>query len=151
MLAITCSVFRSHLVASNFTNIVAGCLPIDHTLTAAQFLDHFVELIPGGVHVVGVIGIGNAPFAGPSRMEGDTLSSEETMAMAYSISTSLIRNLRDVFGENDPERQRRAIDKIFADDCVFYDPKGGVYPRPARIPLCIQVVSPDVFEHGYFK
>jgi hypothetical protein len=37
---------------------VAGCLPIDHTLNAAQFLEHFVELIPGGVHVVGPTGIG---------------------------------------------------------------------------------------------
>ncbi len=41
-------------------NTVAGCLPIDHTLTAAQFLDHFVELIPGGVHVIGSIGTGRA-------------------------------------------------------------------------------------------
>ena len=36
---------------------VAGCLPIQGTLTAAQFLDHFVELIPGGVHVVGPMAI----------------------------------------------------------------------------------------------
>jgi len=35
----------------------AGCLPIEHTLTAAQFMDHFVELIPGGVHVVGPMNI----------------------------------------------------------------------------------------------
>jgi hypothetical protein len=33
--------------------------------------------------------------------------------MSYSISTLLIRNLRDVFGENDPVRRRAAIDKIF--------------------------------------
>jgi hypothetical protein len=30
--------------------------------------------------------------------------------MSYSISTLLIRNLRDVFGENDPARRRAAID-----------------------------------------
>jgi len=47
--------------------------------------------------------------------------------MSYSISTLLIRNLHDVFGENDPARRRAAIDEIFIRDCVFYDPKGGVY------------------------
>jgi hypothetical protein len=39
----------------------------------------------------------------------------------------LIRNLHDVFGENDPARRRTAIDEIFTDDCVFYDPMGGLY------------------------
>jgi hypothetical protein len=47
--------------------------------------------------------------------------------MCYSISTLLTRNLHDVFGENDPARRRAAIDEIFTEDCVFYDPKGGVY------------------------
>ena len=31
--------------------------------------------------------------------------------MSYSISDLLIRNLRDVFGENDPARRRAAIDE----------------------------------------
>ncbi len=35
------------------TRTAAGCLPIQQTLSASQFLDHFVELIPGGVHVIG--------------------------------------------------------------------------------------------------
>ena len=47
--------------------------------------------------------------------------------MSYSISTLLTRNLHDVFGENDPARRRAAINEIFTEDCVFYDPKGGVY------------------------
>src|SRR5258708_35908166 len=47
--------------------------------------------------------------------------------MPYSISTLLIRNLRDVFGENDPARRRAAIDEIYTEDCVFYDPSKGVY------------------------
>ena len=51
----------------------------------------------------------------------------KTKAMFYSISTLLTRNLHDVFGENDPARRRTAIDEIFTEDCVFYDPKGGVY------------------------
>jgi hypothetical protein len=44
--------------------------------------------------------------------------------MSYTISTLLIRNLRDVFGENDVARRRAAIDEIFTEDCVFYEPKG---------------------------
>jgi hypothetical protein len=47
--------------------------------------------------------------------------------MSYSISTVLIRNLHDVFGENDPARRRAAIDEIFTEDCVFYEPSGRVY------------------------
>jgi len=47
--------------------------------------------------------------------------------MTYSISTLLTRNLHEVFGENDQARRRAAIDEIFTEDCVFYDPMGGVY------------------------
>ena len=42
--------------------------------------------------------------------------------MSNSISTLLTRNLQDVFGENDPARRRAAIDEIFTEDGVFYDP-----------------------------
>jgi hypothetical protein len=44
--------------------------------------------------------------------------------MSHSVSNLLIRNLRDVFGENDPARRRAAIDEIWNEDCVFYEPKG---------------------------
>ena len=47
--------------------------------------------------------------------------------MSNSISTLLTRNLQDVFGENDPVRRRAAIDEIFTEDGVFYDPNKGVY------------------------
>ena len=47
--------------------------------------------------------------------------------MSYSISTLLIRNLHDIFGENDPARRRAAIDEIWIEDGVFYDPSKGVY------------------------
>ena len=47
--------------------------------------------------------------------------------MSYSISTLLLRNPSDVFGENDPVRRRAAIDEIFHEDAVFYDPKSGVF------------------------
>ena len=45
--------------------------------------------------------------------------------MSYSISTLLKRNLQDVFGENNPERRRAAIDEIYTEDVVFYDPNKG--------------------------
>lgn len=44
--------------------------------------------------------------------------------MSNSISTLLLRNLSDVFGENDPTRRRAAIDEIFTLDCVFHEPNG---------------------------
>lgn len=47
--------------------------------------------------------------------------------MAYSISTLLTRNLQDVFGENNPARRRAAVNDLFTEDCVFYDPSKGVY------------------------
>jgi SnoaL-like protein len=47
--------------------------------------------------------------------------------MSNSISTLLLRNLSDVFGENDPIRRRAAINELFHEDGVFYDPKGGTF------------------------
>ena len=47
--------------------------------------------------------------------------------MSSTISTLLLRNLHDVFGEMDPLRRRAAIGEIFHEDAVFYDPNGGVY------------------------
>ena len=44
-----------------------------------------------------------------------------------NISILLTRNLHAVFGENDPVRRRAAIDEMFTEDCVFYDPNEGVY------------------------
>jgi hypothetical protein len=41
--------------------------------------------------------------------------------MSYSISTLLLRNLHDVFGENDAARRRAASEEIYTEDCVFYD------------------------------
>jgi len=66
-----------------------------------------------------------------------------------SISTLLTRNLHDVFGENDPARRRAAIDEIFTEDCVFYDPTGGANRgRDAidRVAATIRATHP---EFGY--
>ena len=69
--------------------------------------------------------------------------------MSYSISTLLIRNLHDVFGENDPARRRAAIGEIFTEDCAFYDPNKGVYrgrDEIDRIAGTIKATHPD-FRH----
>ncbi len=62
-----------------------------------------------------------------------------------SISTLLIRNLEDVFGENDPVRRRAAIDEIFTEDCVFYEPGGSYRGRDEihRIAGVIKATHPD--------
>jgi hypothetical protein len=65
--------------------------------------------------------------------------------MSYSISTLLTRNLHDVFGENDPARRRAAIDEIFAEDCVFYEPGGAYRGRDEidRVAGAIKATHPD--------
>jgi hypothetical protein len=47
--------------------------------------------------------------------------------VSHNISTLLTRNLSDVFGGNDPARRRAAIDELYTEDAVFYDPSKGVY------------------------
>jgi SnoaL-like domain len=66
--------------------------------------------------------------------------------MSYSISTLLTRNLHDVFGENDPARRRAAVDEIFTEDCVFYDPNRGVYrgrDEIDRVAGALRATHPD--------
>ena len=66
--------------------------------------------------------------------------------MAYSISTLLIRNLQDVFAENDPEHRLAAVDEIYTEDVVFYDPSKGVYrgrDEIDRIAGVIKATHPD--------
>jgi hypothetical protein len=66
--------------------------------------------------------------------------------MSNSISTLMLRNLRDVFGENDPVRRRAAIDEIYNEDCVFYDPNTGAHrgrEEVDRIAGAIKATHPD--------
>jgi SnoaL-like domain len=66
--------------------------------------------------------------------------------MSYSISTLLTRNLQDVFGENDLAHRRAAIDEIWTEDGVFYDPKTGVHrgrDEIDRIAGAIRATHPD--------
>jgi hypothetical protein len=49
--------------------------------------------------------------------------------MSNSISTLLLRNLDEVFGEIDPARRRAAIEEIFHEDAVFHEPSGAYRGR----------------------
>jgi hypothetical protein len=70
---------------------------------------------------------------------------ERRQAMSHSISTLLTRNLHDVFGENDPARRRAAIDEIFTEDCVFYEPNGVYRGRDEidRVAGAVKATHPD--------
>ena len=66
--------------------------------------------------------------------------------MPFSISTLLTRNLQDVFGENNPARRRAAIDEIWAEDGVFYDPQSGAHrgrDEIDRVAGAIKATHPD--------
>ena len=65
--------------------------------------------------------------------------------MSFSISTLLLRNLHGVFGENDAARRRAAIDEIFTEDCVFYEPSGVYRGRDEidRVAGKIKATHPD--------
>jgi len=55
------------------------------------------------------------------------LRTEDQLNMSNSISTLLTRNLQEVFDENDPTRRRAAVQELYTEDGVFYDPSKGVY------------------------
>ena len=84
--------------------------------------------------LLGPFGLGR-PFVSRSAPPGANLGirTEDQLKMSNSISTLLLRNLSDVFGENDPVRRRAAINEIFHEDAVFYDPKGGIFRGRAEI------------------
>jgi len=69
----------------------------------------------------------------------------EQTIMSYTVSTLLLRNLHDVFGEIDPLRRRAAIDEIFHEDAVFHEPNGIYRGRDEidRIAGVIKASHPD--------
>ena len=80
------------------------------------------------VMLLGLFGLAR-PFVNYSAPPGASLRirTEGQLKMSNSISSLLLRNLSEVFGENDPARRRAAIKEIFHEDAVFYDPKGGIF------------------------
>src|ERR1700747_1349602 len=81
------------------------------------------------VSLLGLFGFAGlfANCGAPPSSSSDLKKTENQLNVSNSVSTLLTRNLNDVFGENDPVRRRKAIDEIFTQDAVFYDPQGGVY------------------------
>jgi len=69
--------------------------------------------------------------------------------MSYTVSTLLLRNLHDVFGEIDPVRRRAAIDEIFHEDAAFHEPNGIYRGRDEidRIAGVIKATHPDFQYH----
>jgi len=70
--------------------------------------------------------------------------------MSQAVSTLLLRNLHDVFGEIEPVRRRAVIDEIFHEDAVFYDPNGGTNrgrDEIDRIAGVIKATHPDFQYH----
>ena len=65
--------------------------------------------------------------------------------MSQTVSALLLRNLHDVFGEVDPVRRRAAINEIFHEDAVFYEPNGAYRGRDeiGRIAGVIKASHPD--------
>ena len=66
--------------------------------------------------------------------------------MSNSISTLLLRNLSDVFGEKDPACRRAALDELWNQDGVFYDPSKGAFrgrDEIDRIAGAIKATHPD--------
>ena len=65
--------------------------------------------------------------------------------MSFSVSTLLLRNLDDVFGESDPSRRLAAIDQIFHEDAVFHEPNVAYRGRDEihRIAGVIKAMHPD--------
>jgi hypothetical protein len=85
-----------------------------------------VALTTSFLGLFGLAGL-SANYGAPPSASSDLEKTEDRLNMSNSTSTLLMRNLNDVFGENDPAKRRRAIDEIFTEDAVFYDPMGGVF------------------------
>jgi hypothetical protein len=56
---------------------------------------------------------------------------KQSTESADRIRELLDRNLQEVFGENDDERRRAAIDELWAEDGILYVPPGIVIGRDA--------------------
>ena len=75
-----------------------------------------------------------------------SLRIEDHLNMSYKVSTLLTRNLQEVVGENDPARRRAAIDELYTEDGIFYDPSKGAYrgrDEIDRVAGAIRATHPD--------
>jgi hypothetical protein len=61
----------------------------------------------------------------------------------------LTRNLQDLFGGNNPARRRAAIDELYTEDGVFYDPNKRVYRGRDEIKRIAGVIRATHSEFRY--
>ena len=107
-----------------------------------------VAAFVSGAHVTAQIGpSGGFRTTEPFRVERAQaeLDNNQRKTMSQTASTLVLRNLHDVFGEIDPVRRRAAIDEIFHEDAVFYEPNGAYRGRDEidRIAGVIKATHPD--------
>jgi hypothetical protein len=74
---------------------------------------------------------------------------ERKATKGYSVATLMMRNLDEVFGENDSVRRRAVIDEIWNEDGVFYDPKSGAHQGRDEIDRIAGVIKADHPEFQY--
>ena len=72
-------------------NTIAGCLPYKSTMSAAEFLNHFVELIPGGLHVVGPMSIAQPYRARVEDVAASLNANNRTPGFHASVDTAALR------------------------------------------------------------
>ena len=104
----------------------------------------FVMALAGSTFV-GTKIVAAHPTIGLGSFE-DALQTGRRQIMSKSISTLLLRNLSDVFGEGNPVRRRAALEELWNEDGVFYDPNKGVYrghDEIDRIAGALRATHPD--------
>ena len=70
---------------------IAGCLPFERTMSAAEFLNHFVELIPGGVHVVGPMSIAQPYRERVENVATSLNANNRTPGFHATVDTAAVR------------------------------------------------------------
>jgi hypothetical protein len=78
-------------------------------------------------------------------LQADERGTHRMRTMSNTVSTLLLHNLHEVFGEVDPVRRRAVIDEIFHEDAVFHEPNGVYRGRDEihRIAGVIKAAHPD--------
>ncbi|HEY2857614.1 MAG TPA: hypothetical protein VGJ21_04310 [Terracidiphilus sp.] len=72
-------------------NTIAGCLPYKSTMSAAEFLSHFVELIPGGVHVDGPMSIAQPYRERVEEVASSLNANNRTPGFHATVDTAALR------------------------------------------------------------
>ncbi|TCM16550.1 SnoaL-like protein [Novosphingobium sp. PhB165] len=64
-------------------------------------------------------------------MNQPAVSRAELPMSSARMKELLERNLREVFGENDPDRRRAALNELWTEDCTLHVPPGVIRGREA--------------------